>query len=171
MFVSTDLEELIALADRIVVLRDGRIDQELDARRGSSPEHLLAAIQTRSAQETPLMSSLPRSDCAPGGPKVSPLRALGIGRFALLLTLVAIIIVTAIGNPRFFSPGNLLNILFQVSALGIVAAGQTILLVAGGLDLSVGAALSVAGLATALDNHRHRLGRRSARWRASSPAR
>jgi ribose/xylose/arabinose/galactoside ABC-type transport system permease subunit len=37
-----------------------------------------------------------------------------------------------------------------VSALGIVAAGQTILLIAGGLDLSVGAALSVAGVATAL---------------------
>jgi ribose/xylose/arabinose/galactoside ABC-type transport system permease subunit len=61
-----------------------------------------------------------------------------------------IIAVTAIGNPRFLSVNNLLNILFQVSALGIVAAGQTILLIAGGLDLSVGAALSVAGLATAL---------------------
>ncbi len=84
------------------------------------------------------------------GPKASPLRALGIGRFTLLITLLAIIIVTAIGNPRFLSPNNLLNILFQVSALGIVASGQTILLVAGGLDLSVGAALSVAGLATAL---------------------
>ena len=75
---------------------------------------------------------------------------MGIGRFTLLITLVAIVVVTAIGNPRFLSPNNLLNILFQVSALGIVAAGQTILLVAGGLDLSVGASLSVAGLATAL---------------------
>jgi ribose/xylose/arabinose/galactoside ABC-type transport system permease subunit len=84
------------------------------------------------------------------GPKVSAIRALGIGRFTLLITLAAIIIVTAIGNPRFISPNNLLNILFQVSALGIVSAGQTVILVAGGLDLSVGASLSVAGLATAL---------------------
>ena len=75
---------------------------------------------------------------------------MGLGRFTLLITLVAIIILTAIGNPRFLSPNNLLNILFQVSALGIVASGQTVLLVAGGLDLSVGAALSVAGIATAL---------------------
>ena len=86
----------------------------------------------------------------PSPAKGSPLRSLGIGRFTLLITLLAIIAVTAVGNPRFLTPTNLLNILFQVSALGIVAAGQTILLIAGGLDLSVGAALSVAGLATAL---------------------
>jgi ribose/xylose/arabinose/galactoside ABC-type transport system permease subunit len=73
-----------------------------------------------------------------------------IGRFALLITLLAIVVVTAIGNPRFLSAGNLLNILFQASTLGIVAFGQTILLASGGLDLSVGAALSVAGLAAAL---------------------
>lgn len=88
-------------------------------------------------------------------PQVADKRSLiqtmgGVGRFALLIVLVAIIVVTAIGNPRFLSANNLLNILFQVSTLGIVAAGQTILLVAGGLDLSVGAALSVAGLATAM---------------------
>jgi ribose/xylose/arabinose/galactoside ABC-type transport system permease subunit len=82
--------------------------------------------------------------------KSSPIRALGVGRFTLLLVLLAIIVVTAIGNPRFLSANNLFNILFQVSTLGIVAAGQTVLLVAGGLDLSVGAALSVAGLSTAL---------------------
>ena len=80
----------------------------------------------------------------------SLVQTLGLGRFTLLIVLLLIIVVTAIGNPRFLSVNNLLNILFQVSALGIVAAGQTILLIAGGLDLSVGAALSVAGLATAL---------------------
>jgi ribose/xylose/arabinose/galactoside ABC-type transport system permease subunit len=80
----------------------------------------------------------------------SLVQTLGLGRFTLLIVLLLIVAVTAIGNPRFLSVNNLLNILFQVSALGIVAAGQTILLIAGGLDLSVGAALSVAGLGTAL---------------------
>jgi len=73
-----------------------------------------------------------------------------LGRYALLITLAIIVVVTGIGNPRFLSIGNLLNILFQVSTLGIVATGQTMLLIAGGLDLSVGATLSVAGLATAI---------------------
>lgn len=86
----------------------------------------------------------------PSAKKTNFIQSLGIGRFTLLIVLLLIVVVTAIGNPRFLSPNNLLNILFQVSALGIVAAGQTILLIAAGLDLSVGAALSVAGLATAL---------------------
>ncbi|WP_319518441.1 ABC transporter permease [uncultured Martelella sp.] len=73
-----------------------------------------------------------------------------VGRYTLLITLVAIVILTAVGNPRFLSANNLLNILFQVSALGIVAFGQTILLIGAGLDLSVGAMLSVAGLVCAL---------------------
>lgn len=85
-----------------------------------------------------------------GEPRPALSRPWRFGRYALLITLVAVVIVTAVGNPRFLSAGNLLNILFQVSTLGIVATGQTMLLIAGGLDLSVGAALSVAGLVTAI---------------------
>ena len=96
------------------------------------------------------MTSSAVSAAQPVVRRPSPLQALGLGRFTLLIVLLLIVAVTAIGNPRFLSVNNLLNILFQVSALGIVAAGQTILLIAGGLDLSVGAALSVAELATAL---------------------
>ena len=77
-------------------------------------------------------------------------RAADIGRYTLVIVLLAIIVVTAIGNPRFLSISNMLNILFQVTTLGIVSFGQTLLLVAAGLDLSVGAMLSVAGLVSAL---------------------
>jgi ribose/xylose/arabinose/galactoside ABC-type transport system permease subunit len=90
---------------------------------------------------------------AEAGPRGKPApvnRPWEIGRYALLITLIVIVIVTAIGNPRFLSTGNLLNILFQASTLGIVAAGQTMLLISGGLDLSVGASMSVAALAAAL---------------------
>jgi ABC-type sugar transport system ATPase subunit len=52
VFVSTDLEELIALADRIVVMREGRVDRELDP-AALDTEKLLAAIQTPS---TPCVS-------------------------------------------------------------------------------------------------------------------
>ncbi len=47
VFVSTDLEELIALADRIVVLREGRIDRVF-APFDLTPEQLLSRIQTPS---------------------------------------------------------------------------------------------------------------------------
>lgn len=96
------------------------------------------------------MSSPAATAAKPVPRKLGALRGQDFGRYTLLIVLLLIVVVTAIGNPRFLSVNNLLNILFQVSALGIVASGQTILLIAGGLDLSVGAALSVAGLATAL---------------------
>src|ERR1700754_3532816 len=96
------------------------------------------------------MTSPAATIAPPAARKSGAARLAHLGRYTLLIVLLLIVVVTAIGNPRFLSPGNLLNILFQVSTLGIVAAGQTILLIAAGLDLSVGAALSVAGLATAI---------------------
>lgn len=50
IFLSTDLEELIGLADRIVVMRHGGIDQILSP-LGLAPEALLATIQAQSADE------------------------------------------------------------------------------------------------------------------------
>lgn len=51
-----------------------------------------------------------------------------------------------IGNlaDAFVSPGNLLNILRQASLLFLVASGLTIVIIAGGLDLSIGANVSLS---------------------------
>ncbi|HHT09317.1 MAG TPA: ABC transporter permease, partial [Candidatus Atribacteria bacterium] len=62
----------------------------------------------------------------------------------LVLVLLAIIIFTGIINPRFLSLQNILNILQQISVLGIVSIGVTILLISGGLDLSVGSLISLS---------------------------
>jgi len=67
-----------------------------------------------------------------------------LGRYILLIVLLAIVLVTGLINPRFFNPNNLFNILLQVSVLGVVAMGATVLLISAGLDLSVGGMLSVS---------------------------
>ncbi|NSW77203.1 MAG: ABC transporter permease [Candidatus Atribacteria bacterium] len=66
------------------------------------------------------------------------------GRNVLLLVLVAIVVITGVVNPRFLSVQNFLNILLQISVLGIVSLGATVLLVSGNLDLSVGSLLSLS---------------------------
>lgn len=58
--------------------------------------------------------------------------------------LTGLVLVGAFGSPSFFSLENLTNILNQAIPLGIVALGQTIVLLAGGIDLSVGAVVSIA---------------------------
>ena len=65
---------------------------------------------------------------------------------AVLITILAICVITTLINPVFIKPTNLINIMRQISILGIVASGMTILMISGGIDLSVGAALSFAGV-------------------------
>ena len=66
------------------------------------------------------------------------------GRNVLVLVLLVLALVTGIVNPRFLTLQNVLNIMLQVSVLGIVSTGATILLISGGLDLSAGSLLSLS---------------------------
>lgn len=66
--------------------------------------------------------------------------------------LVMLLLVCLIGFARyeaFLTPENLLNVLRQNSMLGLVALGMTFVILTGGIDLSVGAILAVAGVVAA----------------------
>ncbi|MDQ3179721.1 MAG: ABC transporter permease [Acidobacteriota bacterium] len=67
---------------------------------------------------------------------------------ALVLLGLVCIIATA-RYEAFLTPENLLNVLRQNSMLGIVALGMTFVILTGGIDLSVGALLAVAGVIAA----------------------
>ena len=54
-------------------------------------------------------------------------------------------------SPRFLDINNQLNILMQVSIIGIVALGMTVVMLSGGIDLSVGSVLALVGVITVLD--------------------
>lgn len=66
-----------------------------------------------------------------------PVRAVPGIYFGLVLLVLAL----AVYNPVSVQPMNLLNTARQASALGVVAIGQTIVIVTGGLDLSVGSTM------------------------------
>ena len=56
-----------------------------------------------------------------------------------LLGVLGLLILLGIASPNSIQPAHLLDFTRQAAALGIVATGQTIVMIAGGLDLSVGA--------------------------------
>jgi len=58
--------------------------------------------------------------------------------------LVAILIIAIVVSPKFFQPKNLFNILRHASALGVLAIGQTVVIISGGIDLSVAAVMQLA---------------------------
>lgn len=63
--------------------------------------------------------------------------------------LIALILVTSIFKPLFLSPTNLLNTLNDASTIGIIGIGMTFVIIAKGIDLSVGStvALTCVGMA------------------------
>jgi ribose/xylose/arabinose/galactoside ABC-type transport system permease subunit len=55
----------------------------------------------------------------------------------------------AIAEPQFLTAANLFNLLRQVAPNCIIATGMAVVMIAGGIDLSVGAMLSLAGVVIA----------------------
>lgn len=68
----------------------------------------------------------------------------------LLFIIVTISILTSIVNPRFLMVNNIMNIFEQISVLGLVAAGATILIISGNFDISVGAIIGLSSCVTAI---------------------
>lgn len=81
------------------------------------------------------------------------MRALAREWGSELIVLVVIVILggfVGLGNPVFFSPQNLLNILQAVAVVGVAAIGATLVIISGNLDLSVGSIISLGGLMCAI---------------------
>ncbi|MGL4650498.1 MAG: ABC transporter permease, partial [Caldilineaceae bacterium] len=66
-----------------------------------------------------------------------------------MIVLVLMIIVFAWLEPAFISQRNILNVLRQISIYGLLAIGMTFVILTGGIDLSVGSVLALAGLVAA----------------------
>ena len=78
--------------------------------------------------------------------------------FVVIIVLLQLIMGGGHRFPTFISPVNLLNILQQVGVPGIVAVGMTIVMISGGIDLSVGMLASLVSIVTALGISKWHLG-------------
>ena len=66
-----------------------------------------------------------------------------------LIGLIVICVVFTILSPYFLTMRNILNIFSQISEIGIMAVGSALVIITGGIDLSVGAVLAVSLMTTA----------------------
>src|ERR1043166_2352516 len=64
--------------------------------------------------------------------------------------LLALCTVTAIMNPRFISPVNLVNLANSIGLFGIFSLGLGLVIITGGIDLSVGSVFALAGVLLAM---------------------
>jgi len=70
-------------------------------------------------------------------------------RQGALVALAALFVFAAFRYENFLTQENLLNVLRQNSMVGLVALGMTFVILTGGIDLSVGSILAVAGVVAA----------------------
>jgi ribose transport system permease protein len=86
---------------------------------------------------------------------VAPSRGLfgfnvGLRDAGTLFGLIAIVVVFSVLSPNFLTAPNLLNILQQSSINACVALGMTLIIIAGGIDLSVGPTAAIAAVVAAV---------------------
>jgi len=93
---------------------------------------------------------------SPGAPAPNLVERLRTGGFrlsnavSLLAIYLIICIVFAALSPYFLTVENFINIGRTLPIIGIIAIGETLVLIAGGVDLSVGSVAALAGVITGL---------------------
>ncbi|MDX1414632.1 MAG: ABC transporter permease [Candidatus Promineifilaceae bacterium] len=68
------------------------------------------------------------------------------GQWAAPIMILVVMIVAAIFAPAFFNPSNLRTVSIQVAVLGVVAIGQTLVLLVRSIDMSVSAVLALGAV-------------------------
>jgi ribose transport system permease protein len=71
-------------------------------------------------------------------------------QYAIIIVLIALVIVFSILAPAFIRINNVMNIFRQISMMSIVVVGFTFVLIAGGLDLSVGSQIAIINISIPL---------------------
>jgi len=75
---------------------------------------------------------------------------LGLLRdYAVAVTLLVLFVGLSIGTDAFFAEQNLKNVLEQSTAIGLIAVAGTLVIIAGGFDLSVGSIFALSGVVAA----------------------
>jgi ribose transport system ATP-binding protein len=132
---SSDAAELEGLCDQVIVMSRGRVVAKLSGDEVLEARIVAAAVkadtrvgdpslQDRVASRSSGWRHFLQSDNAPAVP------------LALVTILLGLYVFGQ--NPNFLSAFNISNILLLATALGFIALGQTVALLMGGIDLSVG---------------------------------
>ena len=76
-------------------------------------------------------------------------RLLANREAGVLLALIVLVAVMSLASPYFLKPLNLFNVMRGMSTIGIMCIGVAMVIITGGIDLSVGSLLAITGMFTA----------------------
>jgi ribose transport system ATP-binding protein len=130
---SSDAKELEGLCDRVIVMSRGHVVKELAGEEVTEERIVSAAVSATAHSSKGEGAKVVRS---------SRLKRFLQGDYSPVLILALVIVVLGAyvysQNDRYFTAFNITAIQGLIAALGFIAMGQTIALMGGGIDLSVG---------------------------------
>lgn len=142
--VSSDASELAGLCDRVAIFSRGQVTSELEGDRVTEAAIVAAAVTSTRTRRL--------EGASQAGVKLRRrILTLARGSWAAPVTLGVLALVvaayTAHGSQTFLGSYNLKTELFQVAILVLVALGQLLVVLTGGVDLSVGPLMAVTVVA------------------------
>ena len=131
---SSDAKELEGLCDRVIVMSRGEVVESLEGDDITAERMIHAAVS----------ATAHKSQGAGAWRKGASTRVQRFIRGDYAPTVILALVMVALGafiysrNPLYLSAFNITSVQLLVAALGFIAIGQTIVLMTGGIDLSVG---------------------------------
>lgn len=139
ILISSDFQEIAGMCDRAAVMHKGRINVVLERDR-LDPETLLYwASGSDVATAAPTAAGKPNQPPEALERQTARSHAQTWMRWGTIGGMVLVLAIIAMLAPQFLAPGNIFDILKQGSVLAFIAIGLTVVLIAGGFDMSAGA--------------------------------
>jgi ribose transport system ATP-binding protein len=134
--LSTDAVELEGLCDRVLVFSRGRVQAELQAATLSERDITGAAVlSTEMTVQAPVARQRPARRRLLGG-ETQAVAMLGLA--------IAVAALTTAHSSAFVSSLNVGQLLLAASSLALVSLGQLLVVMTGGIDLSVGSVVATS---------------------------
>ena len=149
LLISSEHEEMLGLAHRVLVMRGGQVVAEFDQETMSEEVRAARGVRTSGAPSRRPDGS---RETSRRPTRSRPERAAGCRRLGRSATTAssspssALFITLSLTSHVFFTWANMKNLAFQTAPVGIIAAGGTLVFIAGGFDLSVGAVSGFAAI-------------------------
>jgi ABC-type sugar transport system ATPase subunit/ribose/xylose/arabinose/galactoside ABC-type transport system permease subunit len=140
VMISSDLHEVSECADRVVVFREGRVSGEFAIGQTSAEQIAAAALPGNFGSNTD------RSPIRPGRRLPRP-PAAEAGLSAAVLVLAVVLTLTTKG---FLSQANLAALLTNTAVWAVLALAAAVVIIAGGIDISIGAIVALAAASAGL---------------------
>ncbi|MGO8798354.1 MAG: ATP-binding cassette domain-containing protein [Roseiarcus sp.] len=143
--VSSDTREIEELCDRVLVFGAGRIIGELSGRAINRAAVMAAVSRGAETGDAPLSAGRPDSPSQRLAHHLTAALSAAFPAIALLL----ISAVFAFSSRYFLTGQNFEGLARQIVVLGLASVGQMMVILTGGIDLSIGATATLANLVSA----------------------